>query len=163
METFSGTPEPLRNHHEAPAGQLYGADVYRRERVASHLLGFHVASFRGDSLEVSLNYCSQNGGNLYRAPYYNRNLNIGPCINRSLGQSPLPNCMKFGLHREQCEVTLPNVGLSHRRSRNDRRKPPFDLPALSSGIGMMSPSIWQCRPWRAQPGLKPPEAWQFRR
>ena len=28
--------------------------------------------------KVSLNYCSQNGGNLYRAPYYNRNLNIGP-------------------------------------------------------------------------------------
>ena len=27
-------------------------------------------------MEVSLNYCSQNGGNVYRAPYYNRNLNI---------------------------------------------------------------------------------------
>ena len=25
---------------------------------------------------VSLNYCSQNGGNLYRAPYYNGNPNI---------------------------------------------------------------------------------------
>ena len=39
-------------------------------------------------MEVSLNYCSQNGGNLYRAPYYNRNLNIGPRINSNLGQSP---------------------------------------------------------------------------
>ena len=29
---------------------------------------------------VSLNYCSQNGGNLYRAPYYNGNPNIGPRI-----------------------------------------------------------------------------------
>ena len=39
-------------------------------------------------LVVSLNYCSQNGGNLYRAPYYNRNLNIGPRIDSNLGQSP---------------------------------------------------------------------------
>ena len=39
-------------------------------------------------MEVSLNYCSQNGGNLYRAPYYNRKLNIGPRINSNLGQSP---------------------------------------------------------------------------
>ena len=37
---------------------------------------------------VSLNYCSQNGGNLYRAPYYNRNLNIGPRIIGNLDQSP---------------------------------------------------------------------------
>ena len=37
---------------------------------------------------VSLNFCSQNGGNLYRAPYYNRNLNIGPRIDSNLGQSP---------------------------------------------------------------------------
>ena len=37
---------------------------------------------------VSLNYCSQNGGNLYRAAYYNRNLNIGPRIDSNLGQSP---------------------------------------------------------------------------
>ena len=29
-----------------------------------------------EHVEVSLNYCSQNGRNLYRAPYYNRNLNI---------------------------------------------------------------------------------------
>ena len=39
-------------------------------------------------LEVSLNYCYQNGGNLYRAPYYKRNLNIGPRIDSNLGQSP---------------------------------------------------------------------------
>ena len=39
-------------------------------------------------MEVSLNYCSQNGGNVYRAPYYNRNLNIGPRIDSNLGQSP---------------------------------------------------------------------------
>ena len=37
---------------------------------------------------VSLNYCSQNGGNVYRAPYYNRNLNIGPRIDSNLRQSP---------------------------------------------------------------------------
>ena len=39
-------------------------------------------------MKVSLNYCSRNGGNLYRAPYYNRNLNIGPRIDSNLGQSP---------------------------------------------------------------------------
>ena len=39
-------------------------------------------------MEVSLNYCSQNGEKLYRAPYYNRNLNIGPRIDSNLGQSP---------------------------------------------------------------------------
>ena len=37
---------------------------------------------------VSLNYCSQNGGNLYRAPYYNRNPNIGPRIIGNLDQYP---------------------------------------------------------------------------
>ena len=38
-------------------------------------------------MEVSLNYCSQNGGNVYRAPYYNRNPNIGPRMDGNLGQS----------------------------------------------------------------------------
>ena len=38
-------------------------------------------------MEVSLNYCSQNGGNSYWAPYYNRNLNIGPRTDSDLGQS----------------------------------------------------------------------------
>ena len=37
---------------------------------------------------VSLNYCSQNGGNLYRAPYYNGNPNIGPRIIGNLDQYP---------------------------------------------------------------------------
>ena len=37
-------------------------------------------------VEVSLNYCSQNGGNLYRAPYYNKNPNIGPRIIGNLDQ-----------------------------------------------------------------------------
>ena len=36
---------------------------------------------------VSLNYCSQNGGNLYRASYYNGNPNIGPRIIGNLDQS----------------------------------------------------------------------------
>ena len=39
-------------------------------------------------MEVSLNYCSQNGGNLYRAPYYNENPNIGPRIIGNLDQNP---------------------------------------------------------------------------
>ena len=37
---------------------------------------------------VSLNYCSQNGGNLYRAPYYNGNPNRGPRIIGNLDQYP---------------------------------------------------------------------------
>ena len=39
-------------------------------------------------MEVSLNYCSQNGGNVYRAPYYTGNPNIGPRIIGNLDQSP---------------------------------------------------------------------------
>ena len=50
-------------------------------------------------MEVSLNYCSQNGGNLYRAPYYNRNLNIGPRIDSNLGQSPHKAPGTFGGNR----------------------------------------------------------------
>ena len=46
--------------------------------------------------EVSLNYCSQNGGNLYRAPYYTRNPNIGPRIDRDLGQSPYEGAVLLG-------------------------------------------------------------------
>ena len=37
---------------------------------------------------VPLNYCSQNGGNVYSAPYYNGNPNIGPRIIGNLDQSP---------------------------------------------------------------------------
>ena len=37
---------------------------------------------------VSLNYCSQNGGNVYRDPYYNGNPNTGPCIIGNLDQYP---------------------------------------------------------------------------
>ena len=38
-----------------------------------------MGSDEGDMV-ISLNYCSQNGGNFYRAPYYNGNPNIGPRI-----------------------------------------------------------------------------------
>ena len=37
---------------------------------------------------ISLNYCSQNGGNVYRDPYYNGNPNIGPRIIGNLDLSP---------------------------------------------------------------------------
>ena len=40
------------------------------------------------NMEVSLNCCSQIGGNLYRAPFCNGNPNIGPRIIGNLGQSP---------------------------------------------------------------------------
>ena len=55
-----------------------------RSMIASsnpgHVLALHMV--------VSLNYCSQNGGNLYRAPYYNGNPNIGPRIIGNLDQYP---------------------------------------------------------------------------
>ena len=42
-------------------------------------------------MEVTLNYCSQSGGNVYRAPYYNGNPNIGPRIIGNLDQYPYTN------------------------------------------------------------------------
>ena len=39
-------------------------------------------------MEVSLNHCSQKGGNSYKAPYYNSNLHIGPRIDSNLRQAP---------------------------------------------------------------------------
>ena len=54
-------------------------------------------------MEVSLNYCSQYEGNLYRTPYYNRNLNIGPRINSNLGQSP-------HLRRDPSIQIIPTLG-----------------------------------------------------
>ena len=44
---------------------------------------------------VSLNYCSQNAGNFYRAPYYNGNPNIGP---RNIGNLTNP---PYGKEREK--------------------------------------------------------------
>ena len=51
---------------------------------------------------VSLNYCSQNGGNVYRAPYYDRNPNIGPRSIGNLDQSP--HGLSYG-------VTVEGLGL----------------------------------------------------
>ena len=49
-------------------------------------LGLGLSGFKVEDLVVSLNYSSQNGGNLYRAPYYNGNPNIGPRIIGNLDQ-----------------------------------------------------------------------------
>ena len=46
------------------------------------------SGFRFQDVVVSLNYCSQNGGNVYRDPYYNGNPNIGPRITGNLDQYP---------------------------------------------------------------------------
>ena len=49
------------------------------QKVLNHTLGPPSLRVLGDAfgtvkhMVVSLNYCSQNGGNLYRAPYYNGN------------------------------------------------------------------------------------------
>ena len=54
---------------------------------------------------VPLNYCSQNGGNLYRAPYYNGNPNIGPRMIGNLDQYPCVCARKFFLsHQCGCGV-----------------------------------------------------------
>ena len=53
---------------------------------------------------VSLNYCSQNGGNLYRAPYYNGNPNTGPRIDSNLGQSP--HCENYSTKRPTLIFTI---------------------------------------------------------
>ena len=58
---------------------------------------------------VSLSYCSQNGGNLYRAPYYNGNPNIGPRIIGNLDQ-------------------YPNKGVSIRRATH--RKPKYTITLI---------------------------------
>ena len=53
------------------------------------------------NMVVSLNYSSQNGGNLYRAPYYNGNPNIGPRIIGNLDQSPhapMPMSLRTSSH-----------------------------------------------------------------
>ena len=61
---------------------------------------------------VSLNYCSQNGGNLYRAPYYNGNPNMGPRIIGNLDQSPYSICLRgtLGLGALRCTAPLPTPG-----------------------------------------------------
>ena len=48
------------------------------------VLGFDLTLY----MVVSLNYCSPNGGNLYRAPYYNGNPKKGPRIIGNLDQYP---------------------------------------------------------------------------
>ena len=52
---------------------------------------------------VSLNYCSQNGGNLYRARYYNGKPNIGPRIIGNLDQYP---CRGFFMDINLYEVDV---------------------------------------------------------
>ena len=63
-------------------------------------------------MEVSLNYCSQNGGNLYRAPYHNRNPNIGPRIDSNLGQSPNLKLSKRGCNLYTLAAIQGDVGSS---------------------------------------------------
>ena len=57
---------------------------------------------------VSLNYCSQKGGNLYRDPYYNGNPNIGTRIDSNLGQSP---CRALGII--QGLLSTDNIWVKH--------------------------------------------------
>ena len=56
-------------------------------KVSERALNRPLRMLNHSYMVVSLNYCSQNGGNLYRAPYYNGNPNIGPRIIGNLDQS----------------------------------------------------------------------------
>ena len=58
---------------------------------------------------VSLNYCSQNGGNIYRAPYYNGNPSIGPRIIGDLDQYPYTRNVPGTWYRKKGQL----VGLLH--------------------------------------------------
>ena len=52
------------------------------------MLGVPSSIIRASLRTYSLNYCSPNGGNSYRAPYYTGNPNIGPRIIGNLDQPP---------------------------------------------------------------------------
>ena len=64
-------------------------------------------------MEVSLNYCSQNGGNLYRAPYDNRDLNLGPRIDSNLGPSPY----RFELGKFERWKVMVSIGFKYTRQQ----------------------------------------------
>ena len=68
---------------------------------------------------VSLNYCSQNGGNLYRAPYYNGNPNIGPRIIGNLDQ--YPDGFKRVLNFEGAGAGFPGVGAENTNADEEHR------------------------------------------
>ena len=91
---------------------------------------------------VSLNCCSQNGGNLYRAPYYNRNLNIGPRIDSNLGQSPygFQNQMRLRLHGLE-KVWVEKDKPIHRTAGKSERKE--RLPRLK-GKQLLFPTNFSC-------------------
>ena len=72
-------------------------------------------------MEVSLNYCSQNGGNSFRTPYYNRNPNIGPRIDSNLGQSPHVNCRGCMLLASASQEVNPKTEKLTVKSRRDCR------------------------------------------
>ena len=65
-------------------------------------------------MEVSLNYCSQNGGNLYRAPYYTGNPNIGPRIMGNLDQYPHDDLKGAGDGFHKLGIPLEGLGLGFR-------------------------------------------------
>ena len=69
---------------------------------------------------VSLNYCSQNGGNLYRAPYYDGNPNIGSRIIGNLDQShPIPRKLQsLSLKGPIAILLLSFLTMSFKRARS---------------------------------------------
>ena len=82
-------------------------------------------------MEVSLHYCSQNGVNVYRAPYYNRNPNIGHRIDGNLGQSP---CIPIR------RLVLPESSLQKLLQKAEEQLPTFQLGGI---MGIVQYSIVQ--------------------
>ena len=65
---------------------------------------------------VSLNYCSQNGGNVFRDPYYNGNPNIGPRIIGNLDQYPCTAQILGPFGRSAVKELVHNFGSIQRTS-----------------------------------------------
>ena len=76
---------------------------------------------------VSLNYCSQNGGNLYRAPYYDGNPNIGPRIIRNLDQYPYA-CIHLASPSLEFLTSPGSKYLVHQKEGRDFECTPHDTP-----------------------------------
>ena len=86
--------------------------ILRRRSVKPWHFEYSDPRLPGRYVVVSLNYCSQNGGNVYRAPYYNGNPNIGPRTIGNLDQSPCNRYSATPSHSADFEA-VPLLSLSN--------------------------------------------------
>ena len=79
---------------------------------------------------VSLNYCSQNGGNLYIAPYYNGNPNVGPRIIGNSDQYPYVDKLPMTRTLKTFEGLLGQFELHSRKLTWNPKKGPIKTGAI---------------------------------